>query len=513
MNAAGDLIAVGAEGHVAIECGERQLTYTELRHAVRRAAGAWRQLGLSENQRVLVFAPDSIDWVIAYLGVIAAGGVAVGLNSRLFEKELEVILGESGASFVWCESESLSLLGRMCDSLAQAPQIVVAAVNDSNDSNDSNGSHGSNDPGDSTRPHWQQLLDTAPALDPVERSAEDMALWIYTSGTTGRPKAVVHVQRVADQCAVLARQLLGLTAADRLYASSKLFFAYALANSLFAGLRLGATVILDREWPSAERVAEICERHRPSVLFSVPTLFHKLVQGEIPGRLQAAGVRHYVSAGESLPLSVRQALQQATGVAPLSGYGTSETMCLMLYSQNDTGILQATPLTEVRAEAGSGADPELPRRLWLRHPSVATGYWQRPADQGDFCDGWFSPGDMFLPRGAGAWEFSGRTDDMLKISGQWVSTIAVDQALLAACGDAVQELGSVATRNQQGLTEIAVFVVVSPGRDEEARSRLQSGIAALPGFKQPRRVEFVDSLPRTATGKLQRSKLAGLLQQ
>lgn len=152
----------------------------------------------------------------------------------------------------------------------------------------------------------------------------------------------------------------------------------------------------------------------------------------------------------------------------------------------------------------------MPRRLYFRHPSVAVGYWRRPDAQVDFHDGWFSPGDMFIPFAgeSSAWEYSGRTDDMLKISGQWVSTIAVDQALLTACGDSVQELGSVALKNAEGLTEIAVFVVPASDRSADARARLAEGIAALPGFKRPRRIRFVDSLPRTATGKLQRNKLA-----
>jgi acyl-coenzyme A synthetase/AMP-(fatty) acid ligase len=487
MNAAADLLAVGAEDSVALECGERRVSYGALRNAVYRSAGAWRHLGLQADERVLVFAPDGIDWVIAFLGAIAAGGVAVGLNSRLFEKELGIILNESGARFIWCEADSVALLTRICASVPNAPKIVVGGGNTS---------------------AWQQLLDSATSLKPVPRAAEDMALWIYTSGTTGKPKAVIHAQRVAEHCAMLGQQILGLTSGDRLYASSKLFFAYALANSLFAGLRLGATVILDGEWPTAERVAEICEHHRPTVLFSVPTLYHKLTQGDIPHRLMAAGVRHFVSAGESLPVSVRRELQQATGVSPLSGYGTSETMSLMLYCQDDSGLLHPTPLTEVRSD---DADQDLPRRLWLRHPSLATGYWQRPAEQHDFAEGWFSPGDMFLPRSPNTWEFSGRTDDMLKISGQWVSTIAVDQALLSACGDSVQDIGSAAIRNELGLTEIVVFVVASMGCEKDAKSRLSDGIAALPGFKRPRRICFVDQLPRTATGKLQRNKLANMI--
>jgi len=490
MNAAGILIAAGADARIAIECGERKLSYGELRGAVGHAAGAWRQLGLREDERVLVFAPDGIAWVIAYLGAIAAGGVAVGLNSRLFDKELAIILAESGARFICCEAGSLELLDRLCAQLEHPPRILVM---------------------DGEASEWRRLLGMAPVLPPVPRQPEDMAFWIYTSGTTGRPKAVIHAQRSVDACAAVAQQVLGLTANDRLYASSKLFFAYSLGNSLLAGLRLGATVILDGEWPTAERVAAICEQHHPTVLFSVPTLYHKIIQAGLAQRLKASGVRHFVSAGETLPASVRRALEEASGISPLSGYGTSETLCLMLYSRDDNGILRPTPLTEVRnCDAFSEDETGMPRRLCVRHPSVALGYWQRPDAQADFHDGWFSPGDMFVPceGEALAWEYSGRTDDMLKISGQWVSTIAVDQALLAACGDSVQELGSVALKNAEGLTEIAVFVVPAAGRSADAQARLAEGIAALPGFKRPRRIRYVEGLPRTATGKLQRNKLA-----
>lgn len=497
MNLAETLLAAGLEHHTALECGERKLGYGELRDAVSRAAGAWQRLGLLEDQRVLVFAPDGIAWVVAYLGAIAAGGVAVGLNSRLFEQELGIVLAESGARFVWCEAEALPLLTRLCSGLTDPPpEFVVGGGADSD---------------------WAHRLAQAAPRDAAERRPEDMALWIYTSGTTGRPKAVVHAQRAVDGCAAFAQHVLRVSPADRLYATSKLFFAYPLANSLFAGLKLGATVILDGEWPTAQRAAEICERHRPSVLFCVPTLYNKIVQGGLMQKVKASGVRQYVSAGESLPAAVRQALEESSGVPVLSGFGTSETMCLMLYAADADGILRPAPMAEIRDDpATAGKADGMPRRLWIRHPSVALGYWRLPAQtQTDFAAGWFSPGDMFVPQGDehSAWGFSGRTDDMLKISGQWVSTIAVDQALLAACGDSVQELGSVAARNAQGLAEIAIFVVPAEGRAEEARLQLSAGIEALPGFKRPRRIRFVDSLPRTATGKLQRNKLAGLLQE
>ncbi|MBI3140819.1 MAG: AMP-binding protein [Rhodocyclales bacterium] len=483
MNAAETLLAEGQAERTAIECGTESITYGALRQAVRRAAGAWRALGLGENERVLVFAPDGIDWVVAYLGAMWAGGVAVGLNSRLFEKELGAILAESGARFIWCDAASVPLLERLCAVVERPPQIVP------------NGS-------------WQGRLAGAPEPAPAQRGREDPVLWIYTSGTTGLPKAVVHAQRVVEGCAAVAQGVLGLTQDDRLYGTSKLFFAYPLANCLFAGLRLGATVILDPEWPTAERAADICERHRPTAFFSVPTLYHKLLQAGLAPRLKAAGVRRLVSAGEALPGPVREGLAAAVGAAPVSGYGTSETLCLMLYTE-DGRVLRRTPLTEAREAA---SDAGTPRRLWLRHPSVALGYWNRPEDQADgFAEGWFSPGDLFLPEGTGGWEFTGRTDDMMKISGQWVSTLGVEQALLAGCGDAVLELGVVGAKSAQGLGELAVCVVPAPGRLTEARGRLDAAIAALPGFKRPRQVRFVDGLPRTATGKLQRRKLLEFL--
>jgi len=498
MNAAETLLADGLGERTAIECGNESITYDDLRLAVRQSARVWQNLGLQLDDRVLVFAPDSIDWVSAYLGAIWAGGVAVGLNSRLFEKELGVILSESGARFIWCEANSVPLLQTLCAKLPpgmKPPQIVA---------------FGRADEATPAELFWDALFAAAKPIEAVQRDAEDMALWIYTSGTTGIPKAVIHVQRVTQGSAAFAREVLGLTVEDRLYATSKLFFAYPLANSLFAGLRLGATVILDSEWPLAEGVVDVCERHKPTVFFSVPTLYHKILQGGLAPRLKEAGVRHCVSAGEALPKLISSQLRSQLNIEPVSGYGTSETLALVLYTDTADGIMQPTPLSEIRSVAAN--DDAEPRRLWVTHPSAAVGYWNRPIDQADcFADCFFSPGDMFLPRLGGTWEFTGRTDDMMKISGQWVSTLGVEQSLLSSCGDVVIEMGTVGTTSADGLSELALFVVSAPGRLEEARARVDAGIATLPGFKRPRRIHFVDELPRTATGKLQRRKLADML--
>jgi acyl-coenzyme A synthetase/AMP-(fatty) acid ligase len=256
-------------------------------------------------------------------------------------------------------------------------------------------------------------------------------------------------------------------------------------------------------------VAEVVERHRPTALFSVPTLYLKMLQAGVAARLRAAGVRHYGSAGEGLPAAVRREWDEAAGVAPVSGYGASETVALMFYCDDNSALLKPSSRLEYRIRDGS--DDEAPRRLWLRHPSVALGYWRRPeAERDSFADGWFSPGDLFRQRADGCVEFCGRDDDMLKISGQWVSILDVEQALLGASSGCVETLAAIGFDNAEGLASIALFVVAAAGQETQARERVDAGIAALPKLKRPRLVKWVSELPLTATGKLQRRKLKDL---
>jgi acyl-coenzyme A synthetase/AMP-(fatty) acid ligase len=489
INAAACLFETGEEGHTAIECGECKVSYGELRQAVACAASAWQIMGLEPDARVVIFAPDGIDWVEAYLGAIWAGGVAIGVNPGLAMEELAPILVESGVRFIWTSAELAPRLVALSDSLPQ-PLVIVANAERCID--------------------WTAACATACPIPPVLREPGAMALWIGTSGTTGTPKGVIHTQGVTEPCAVFAREVLGAGPQDRLYASSKLFFAYALANSLFAGLRLGATVILDPAWPTAGRVVEMVEKHRPTIVFCVPTLYHKMLQTGDAELLADHGIRHFVSAGEALPALLHAEWEQATGRAPISCYGTSETLCLMLYCDSRSGRLAPTPLTEFRYEQ---LPPEIPQRIWVRHPALARGYWQRPKEQSDsFREGWFCPGDMFL-RHEGWLEFTGRSDDMLKIAGQWVSTQWVEQELRAVCGDSVQALAAVGVTSDDGLTAIATFLIPTPQREAVARSCLARGIASLPGYKRPRWVHWVEALPMTATGKLQRARLGALHEQ
>jgi acyl-coenzyme A synthetase/AMP-(fatty) acid ligase len=485
VNAAECLLSVGADAAVALECGDRRVTYGELRAAVARAAGAWRALGLEPGERVVIFAPDSDDWVIAYLGAIWAGGVAIGVNPHLALRDLSPILSDSEVHYVWCEPELARPVAALAKSLPDGPAVVVR--------------------GDGGGHDWAVAMQDATRIEPGESDDEAPALWIGTSGTTGIPKGVIHPQRVVVHAHAFAGQVLGATAADRFYSTSKLFFAYALGNSLFAGLRVGATVILDRERATPERTREMVARHRPTLVFSVPTLYSKILQENVAPSLTEAGIRHFVSAGEALPATVRSGWRRATGNAPISGYGTSETLCLALYGDDDSGLLRPTPLTLVRY--ADDIDPDIPQRISVRLPTLALGYWRRPEAQADgFRDGWYSPGDMFIRR-EGRLEFAGRTDDLLKVSGQWVSTLWIEHALTEAGGDAIDQVAAVGVETPEGLTTIAALAVAVRGREDQARDRIGAGIEKLPKYRRPQWVHWVTELPLTATGKLQRSRL------
>jgi benzoate-CoA ligase len=482
VNAAAYLLEVGEGEKVAIESDDGSITYDRLRNRVARAAGMWRSLGLAVGDRVLVLAPDSIGWVEAYLGAIWAGGVAVGLNSRLFERELSVIVGECGARFAWCAAETVELFERCVEVAGIGPELVSEAQSES-------------------------LLDDQAPVEATERDPDDPAFWIYTSGTTGVPKGAIHAQRCVLASTDIAAGVLGAGRDDRFYSSSKLFFAYAHANSLCAGLRSGATVILDRQWATPERVVETVARHHPSAAFIVPTLYLKLLQAGLAPKLD--GVRHFVSAGEKLPAAIRAAWLKATGSGIVDGYGTSETNFLMLYDADGSGILRPSPHAELswREPAADGK----PRRLWIRHPSAALGYWQRADATAEcFAPGCFSPGDLFLDAGGGHFEIRGREDDLLKIAGQWVSVADVDHALIAGCREFVQELGTAPVQTLDGLGMIVVFAVAKEGLRERAVTALGAAIEALPRQRRPRETHWVDTLPRTPTGKLQRNKLIEL---
>lgn len=472
MNAAQCLLEGGDDASVALVCRDHRLRRGELRDAVACAAGAWRERGLERGDRVAIKLSDGCDWLIAYLGAIWAGGVAVGVNPRVPADEWRAIT--NAADFRHILVEPLDN--------APVPDATRRIALDA----------------------WSRDLQVASPIEPLALDDEAPALWVHSSGTSGKPKAVIHAQRCALEIERVGQERLGIRAGDRIYASSKLFFSYPLANSVFTGLKLGATVILDPDWPTAHAIVDTVGAQRANVLFSVPSLYRNLLKEGLASRLH--GVRLLVSAGEALPESLRAEWKRQTGQTLVNGFGASETLVLALVDRGDGQAFQVSPGLTVRAHE----PPAVPGRLLIHGPVVALGYWQRPeADALHFVNGGFAPSDLFEPAGTDRWRFAGREDSLVKVHGRWVDLIELEQRIAQAC-PALAEAAAVAVPDADGVEAVALFYVALAGAPAVDTASLHEHANRLPPYQRPRWLHAVEALPRTATGKLLRRRLRDL---
>jgi benzoate-CoA ligase len=475
MNAAATLLEAGAPSRTALVCGTERVDYATLRDAVARAAAAWLQRGLAPGDRVAIRLTDGTAWVSAYLGTIWAGGVAVAVNPCIPADDWRYIITEGGFRFILAESSEDT-----------APDFRKRIV---------------------TLHDWLSVAGDATPVPPEPMHEESPAFWSHSSGTSGKPKAVVHAHRFALNVERVAAELLGVGPDDRLFASSKLFFAYPLGNSLFSGLKLGATVILDPQWPTAGTVAATIAEHRPTVLFCVPSLYRDLLKEGLAAPLSKQGLRRCVSAGEALPPSLREAWRKETGITIVDGYGASETLSLVLIDVGGGGGLSPAPGVAVQALDPHAAPP---MRIRIHTPMLALGYWNRPdADAENFLEGAFCPADLFERGSAGTWRFTGREDCLVKIAGRWVNLIDLEQRLVTSC-PGIAEAAAVSATDGDGVAAVALFYVPKTDVPVAADAGLQACVAALPPHQRPRWLRPLESLPRTATGKLLRRRLQEL---
>lgn len=473
MNAADVLLGNHDPRRTALVCGAECVSYGALRDAVARVASVLRARGVTKGERVAIKLPDGSAWVAAFLGTMWAGGIGVPVNPRIPAEEWQSILGDAG--FKWIVAEA----------------------------------------GDDTPPAWRdsvvpldlwlrEVANAAP-IPVAEMGDEAPAFWTHSSGTTGKPKAVVHAHRFARAIERVSAEALGIRPDDRLFASSKLFFSYPQTNSLYAGLKLGATVILDPQWPTAASVAATVAAQRPTVLFSVPSLYRNLLKEDLARAVAASGVRLCVSAGEALAPSLRDEWRRQTGLSIANGYGASETLVLVLVCVGEAEEFAPSPGVDIQPlnDPGNGA----PTRLCIRAPSVALGYWDRPAAQSEhFRDGAFCPADLFLGTATGGWRFAGREDSLVKIRGRWVNLVELEERLTTGLPE-ILEAAAVSVADSDGVDAVALFYVAKPDAVGKLATTLQSRVDALPHYQRPRWLHAIAALPRTATGKLMRRRL------
>ena len=466
-----------------------------------RAANALRALGVSPGDRILLLMRDTPEFAAAWLGAVHMGAVAVPLNTRLSEAEYRHIRADSGARLAIIEDIFSRARPDLTSEEAGEGRLAIAGMNSGRAFS------------------WRDALAHASSEAMPHRSgSEDPAFWLYSSGTTGKPKGIIHAHRSLLLAGQGQRDVVGLAAGERSFATSKLFFAYALEHGLLGPLAIGATAILDPDWPDAESVLALVARDRPAGFFSVPTFYRALLALDVERLAPFRDVRRFVAAGERLPAGLLEQWHAATGGEILSLYGMSETFsaCMITPPGSSDGSRTGRPLagvdTRLTTSDGRDAAAGESAELWLHHPGLALGYANRPEQTAaQFRDGWFCTRDLFTRDADGFFSHRGRSDDLVKVAGQWVQPAELEEAV---AGDpAIGEVACVQVTDAEGFERLAMFV--SAHGDAEAAVAAAGRICEekLPRFKRPKWIRSVDELPRTATGKIQRFKLRELIER
>jgi len=461
-------IAEGRGSRTAIVYEGVRYSYAEIAALVNQAGNGLRRAGVERGDRVLIVLPDSPEFVAAYFGAIKIGAVAVPTNTALRPADYAYLAEESQAKVVVSESG------------------------------------------------WQAEPPTPP-LDCADTSGDDPAFWLWTSGSTGPPKAAVHTHLDWLVCCEgYAKGVLGIRSDDVTFSSAKLFHAYGLGNGLMFPFYAGATTVLDPGKPQASAILARAHECRPTLFFSVPTHLAAILHATDAGYPHdLSSVRLGVSAAEPLPAEIVRRWRERFGFEVLDGIGSTEV--LHIYISNRPGRVRPgssgvpVPGYEVRITDESGR--ELPAGetgdLWVRGRSNAAHYWNRPQLTAlRMRDGWFFSGDKYRADADGYYWYAGRSDDMFRVSGEWVSPIEVESALIEH--PAVLEAAVVARLGEDGLPVCCAYVTLKRAEGacdalaEELRRFLRERLA---GYKRPRRIDFLDELPKTATGKVQRYRL------
>ena len=477
-------------------------TYRELAERVNRAGNALRTLGAGMETRVLMCMADGIDFPAVFFGAIKAGCVPIPVNTLLTPSDYAYLLQDSRARFAVV---SETLLDRFEPALAGQPHLEGVVV------------AGGTAP---SHPRLEDLLAAASdSLDPAPTTCDDIAFWLYTSGSTGTPKGSMHLHRhliaTAEHYGVAT---LGIREDDVVYSAAKLFFAYGLGNAMTFPFHVGATAVVLAERPTPDAVMTLLRTHRPTIFYGVPTLYGALLADPANGRENASpALRLAVSAGEALPAKIGRAFEERFGAPVLDGLGSTEMLHIFLSNREDDVRYgtsgKAVPGYALRVvdESGEPAAANELGELWVSGDSSAIGYWnQRDKSRATFQGTWTRTGDKYRVDTEGYYHYCGRTDDMLKVGGQWVSPFEVESALLAHSG--VLEAAVVGQDDEQGLVKPKAFVVLAEGREagDALAGELKEFVKGrLAPFKYPRWIEFAVSLPKTATGKIQRFKLRG----
>jgi benzoate-CoA ligase len=480
------------------------LAYGELDERVRRFAAGVRGLGLRREERVLLVMQDCNDWPVAFLGAVYAGVVPVAVNTLLTADDYAYMLEHSRAQAVLVSGALLpAITAAMTRSDHEVAKVIVSRPVA---------------PLHPAEVEFESFLQAASPLASCARTnADDPAFWLYSSGSTGRPKGTVHSHANPYwTCELYGKAILQLRSDDVCFSAAKLFFAYGLGNALTFPLAAGATTLLMAERPTPDatfhRLTGGVGGTRPTVFYGAPTGFAgMLASPHLPARAQVS-LRLVSSAGEALPADLGERFKAHFGVDIVDGIGSTEMLHIFLSNRPDrvrygtTGWPVPGYEVELRGDEGQPVPDGEPGDLYIQGPSAAMLYWgNRQKTRDTFQGGWTKSGDKYVRNSDGTYTYSGRSDDMLKVSGIYVSPFEVEATLVQH--PAVLEAAVIGKEDAEGLVKTKAFVVLKNGcsaTEDELKAFVKDRLAP---YKYPRFIEFIGELPKTATGKIQRFRL------
>ncbi len=488
----------GRHGKLAYRDDKTELSYGELDQRVRRFAAGLLKQGVQPEQRVLLVMLDTVDLPVAFLGALYAGVVPVPVNTLLPAENYAYMLEHCGARLA-IVSDLLLPTVQQALVLAQrsVPLFISGAASDAGQPFDA-------------------LLAHDPLPDAADTHADQFAFWLYSSGSTGQPKGAVHSHANLYWTAELyGKPVLGIREDDVVFSAAKLFFAYGLGNGLTFPLSVGASVILMAERPTPDAVFKRLLDSQPTIFYGVPTLYVAMLASDKLPRREQVKLRLCTSAGEALPREVGEKFTAHFGSEILDGLGSTEMLHIFLSNRSGSVRYGTTgqPVpgyeVELRDELGRPVEAGEVGDLYIKGPSAAHLYWtNREKTIGTFQGPWVKSGDKYVLDWDGFYTYAGRSDDMLKVSGQYVSPIEVESALMGH--HAVLECAVVGKTDAQGLTKTVAYVVLRQGQaaSTEVEADLKAFVKTrLTPHKYPREIHFTAELPKTATGKIQRFKL------
>lgn len=492
-----DNIVQGRGGKVAIYYQDQKITYREVFENVNRIGNALKDLGIEIEHRVLVILPDSPEFAYSFFGAIKIGAVAVPTNPWMFAKDYEYLINDSRARAIIVHESVLPEIEKIWDRTPFLKRIIVVGA-----------------PRGKALSYETLVSKASDKLEAEKTTKDDVCFWCYTSGSTGTPKGAVHLQHdmitITD---LFVKPVLGMSANDLCFSASKMFFSYGLGNSLYFPLRFGASTVLWPEKPDPEGILQIIEKYRPTFFFSVPTLFARFLR--IEKQYDLSSLRICLSSGEPLPPALFHQWKERTGLELLDVVGSTEATHDFL--ANRPGRAKAgssgevTPAFEAKIVDDDGREVAIGEvgNLMVKGDANAPYYWNKHEQTKRTMQGeWLKTGDTYYRDADGYYWYCGRSDDMMKVGGLWVSPIEIENTLMEH--PAVLESGVIGDTDADGLLKPKAFVLLKsefkPGAElgVELQNHVKSKLAP---YKYPRWVEFVDDLPKTVTGKIQRFRL------